>query len=582
MPDEVSATNRAEAERLKALGNTHYQRNEYEEAYRYFTEAIEKNPKNAIYYANRAAVLMSMKRMTDAAYDCKTAVDIDPTYAKAWGRLGKASFHLSTWDESIRAYEKALECLPKDNLSDADRALRAEYAQGILQVKTKRGKIKSTATGFPKAQMASGEMPWDRAKAFMPTKTAQSAFSCVYILAYAHGDLMKATNNLRLTTIIERPGNNLCISTPGGIVVDLTNSILHDERCFHFGDGETLNKLFFACDNENLAWKGYFKKAGPAGMKADILKRLASNENYQDLRKSMTITVRCWICMAFLRMNLVGHMDYALESYANALDFLQWGQKALSHIEEDERGAVFSPSFVRGVKRLYLDAMREEIDDAARSNRKARFSPEEVLSLAKEIVEEVDADYEEMASKPRKLMYQSGHWYAYWIYPRANALASIGWYFSERAKKFPPGSSDWLLNFHAGGEAYLKAAECLPTDEEHRILFLRKYLDCLIGERRPLKDTLPVCERIRTTAPEVLDIWSACPTGGVRVRTILNEVQEFEKKTWTMLGEGECTKEDYVGMPQMFMPPDAGHDAIKFKDAFSRKERMKKYRSKVV
>lgn len=61
-------------------------------------------------------------------------------------------------------------------------------------------------------------------------------------------------------------------------------------------------------------------------------------------------------------MNLVGHMDYALESYANALDFLQWGQKALAHIEEDERGAVFSPSFVRGVKRLYLDAMREVRD----------------------------------------------------------------------------------------------------------------------------------------------------------------------------------------------------------------------------
>ena len=51
--------NIAEADRLKAEGNELYKREEYDAAKQKFTEAIEKNPTNAILYANRAAVHLS-------------------------------------------------------------------------------------------------------------------------------------------------------------------------------------------------------------------------------------------------------------------------------------------------------------------------------------------------------------------------------------------------------------------------------------------------------------------------------------------------------------------------------------------
>ena len=51
----------AEAERLKALGNELYQRGEHDAAQHRFTEAIKKNPNNAVYYANRAAVHLAKK-----------------------------------------------------------------------------------------------------------------------------------------------------------------------------------------------------------------------------------------------------------------------------------------------------------------------------------------------------------------------------------------------------------------------------------------------------------------------------------------------------------------------------------------
>jgi Flp pilus assembly protein TadD len=53
--------NPVEAERLKALGNELYQKGEYEPARHKFTQAIEKDPTNAILYANRAAALLATK-----------------------------------------------------------------------------------------------------------------------------------------------------------------------------------------------------------------------------------------------------------------------------------------------------------------------------------------------------------------------------------------------------------------------------------------------------------------------------------------------------------------------------------------
>lgn len=52
----------AEAERLKALGNELYQSGEYEAARHKYTLAIEKDPENAVLYANRAAAMLAEKR----------------------------------------------------------------------------------------------------------------------------------------------------------------------------------------------------------------------------------------------------------------------------------------------------------------------------------------------------------------------------------------------------------------------------------------------------------------------------------------------------------------------------------------
>lgn len=55
-------TDPVEAERLKALGNELYQKGEYAAARHKYGQAIEKDPGNAVLYANRAAALLATKQ----------------------------------------------------------------------------------------------------------------------------------------------------------------------------------------------------------------------------------------------------------------------------------------------------------------------------------------------------------------------------------------------------------------------------------------------------------------------------------------------------------------------------------------
>lgn len=68
----------------------------YEEAVQLYTRALALQP-SAIYYCNRAAALIKLHRCEEAIEDCNLALIIDPTYVKAFSRMGfvlKVSPHI--------------------------------------------------------------------------------------------------------------------------------------------------------------------------------------------------------------------------------------------------------------------------------------------------------------------------------------------------------------------------------------------------------------------------------------------------------------------------------------------------------
>ena len=101
----------------------------FKEALEQYNKAIEIDKNNAVYYCNRAAAYSKISDFTNSIEDCKTALKIDPSYGKAWGRLGLALLSNNQFEEAFEAYNKAIQLEPtndgyKQNLKIVEEKLK--------------------------------------------------------------------------------------------------------------------------------------------------------------------------------------------------------------------------------------------------------------------------------------------------------------------------------------------------------------------------------------------------------------------------------------------------------------------------
>lgn len=59
---------------------------------------------------------------------------------------------------------------------------------------------------------------------------------------------------------------------------------------------------------------------------------------------------------AFIEERLAGNCEAALDLLTSALEVLRWGQTIWKDVSDEDKGAIFRPMFVRGVKCLRLNA----------------------------------------------------------------------------------------------------------------------------------------------------------------------------------------------------------------------------------
>ncbi|KFV60716.1 DnaJ subfamily C member 7, partial [Gavia stellata] len=76
-----------EAESFKEQGNAYYAKKDYNEAYNYYTKAIDTCPNNASYYGNRAATLMMLGRFREALGDAQQSVRLDDSFVRVRGKF---------------------------------------------------------------------------------------------------------------------------------------------------------------------------------------------------------------------------------------------------------------------------------------------------------------------------------------------------------------------------------------------------------------------------------------------------------------------------------------------------------------
>jgi len=130
------------AQDFKAQGNEFFKKKEYLKAIEFYTKAIELNPIDPSYYANRAACYLGLKKFNKCIQDCDETINIDPNFTKAWMRKGRSCFNLGRTEEAKRFLEKAIE------LDQNDKTLQSEL-QEVVRVE----KMLETA----KAELANGK-----------------------------------------------------------------------------------------------------------------------------------------------------------------------------------------------------------------------------------------------------------------------------------------------------------------------------------------------------------------------------------------------------------------------------------------
>jgi len=111
------------------------QKKNYAEAIKLYTQAIDLVSDNAVYYANRAAAYSQLNDQDNAVKDALKSAEVDPTYAKAYSRLGHAYYCKEDFSKAAEAYKKASELDPSNaNIKSAlNNCLQRTGSQSVAE-----------------------------------------------------------------------------------------------------------------------------------------------------------------------------------------------------------------------------------------------------------------------------------------------------------------------------------------------------------------------------------------------------------------------------------------------------------------
>ncbi|KAK2076490.1 hypothetical protein QBZ16_001016 [Prototheca wickerhamii] len=111
---QVCEASKAVAEQHKEKANAAFKAKHYREAVDEYTAATEADPSNPIYLSNRSFAHLRLEEFGAALVDASKAIELDPTYVKAYYRRGDAAFALARFKDAIRDFRAAARLAPRD------------------------------------------------------------------------------------------------------------------------------------------------------------------------------------------------------------------------------------------------------------------------------------------------------------------------------------------------------------------------------------------------------------------------------------------------------------------------------------
>ncbi|KAI0757372.1 hypothetical protein C8Q80DRAFT_1282310 [Daedaleopsis nitida] len=503
------------AERLKLEGNELFKRNAFSQAYQKYSEAIEHDNKNAVLYCNRAACALGLNRYIDASADATKATELDPGYAKAWGRLAKAEaasftltqqYHkLNAHERAVKSWQRAIAALPVENLTPTEEKLRTQYQEEFAAAKATvadltsnprvvRGNVAATDTQ---------QLPWNVALRLMPDlQRTNTIASSAWVIGYAYTSWEKALTALKKGSTIYM-GGQLAYKGELGVIEGFSNALTSDSRVFHISDSN-----FIKMYNEQMLFEINYRRAwsnsGAREVMVEAPKRLAA-EGWDSVRPALSLTVRAWLMRAHFDIFLRNSIDVSLEFFTSALELLQWGSQYWKDVSFQDKGAIFQPTFIRAIKALRLDAyMKAYTTNPASAN--SKYPLKDLLAGADELIAEIDV------VKGREEIYGEGvpFWLAFYRYQLGKAHAVRGFCYNYTAilLRQAHGMTDEVRRLYSlGAEAYRATGEYLPDDDEFYIWYMHCAFQMQYEAGAPTKTLLAHLDQIHAKLPGMKKIW---------------------------------------------------------------------------
>ncbi|CAN4103147.1 unnamed protein product [Withania somnifera] len=129
---ETENSNTSRAEELKQLANEAFKGHKYSQAIDLYTQAIELNSDNAVYWANRAFAHTKLEEYGSAIQDGTRAIEIDPRYSKGYYRRGAAYLAMGKFKDALKDFQQVKKLCPND--LDATKKLK-ECEKAVMKLK---------------------------------------------------------------------------------------------------------------------------------------------------------------------------------------------------------------------------------------------------------------------------------------------------------------------------------------------------------------------------------------------------------------------------------------------------------------
>ncbi|XP_047942406.1 serine/threonine-protein phosphatase 5 isoform X1 [Salvia hispanica] len=127
-----NSTNTSRAEEFKVQANEAFKAHKFSQAIDLYTQAIELNHDNAVYWANRAFAHTKLEEYGSAIQDATSAIEIDPKYSKGYYRRGAAYLAMGKFKEALKDFQQVKRLCPND--PDAAKKLK-ECEKAVMKLK---------------------------------------------------------------------------------------------------------------------------------------------------------------------------------------------------------------------------------------------------------------------------------------------------------------------------------------------------------------------------------------------------------------------------------------------------------------